>query len=105
MLELIAMIGAAIVIIWLPIEARKVAGGWVRPKHRGTPEEFRTRYRRQTTMFLWLGLALGVINIGLAALPDGTDVYRISKLVVGALWLGVCISAVLARRRLDAAAR
>lgn len=105
MLELLAMIGAAILIVWLPIEARKVAGGWVRPRHKGTPEAFRVQYRRQTTLFLWAGLVLGLGNLGLAALPDQSEAHRISKLAVGALWLGVSIAAGLSRRRLDAAAR
>jgi len=105
MLELIAMIGAAILIVWLPIESRRVAGGWVRPKHRGTPEQFRAQYRRQLTMFLWLGLVLGLGNFGLAALPDEPEARRIARLAVGALWLGVGISAGFSRRQVDAAAR
>ncbi|MBR0682474.1 hypothetical protein GXW74_18425 [Roseomonas eburnea] len=103
MLELIALIGAAILIVWMPIETRKVAGGWVRPKHKGTPEEFRRQYRRQLTMFFWIGLVLGLGNFGLAALPDQDDARRIVRAVVGALWLGVAISGALSRRRLDAA--
>ena len=105
MLELLAMIGAAIVIVWLPIEARKVAGGWVRPRHKGTPEAFRAQYRRQATLFLWAGLALGLGNLALAALPDQSEAHRIARLAVGALWLGVAIVAGLSRRWLDAAAR
>ncbi|MBR0650415.1 hypothetical protein GXW78_12130 [Roseomonas terrae] len=103
MLELIALIGALILIVWLPIETRKVAGGWVRPKHKGTPEAFRTQYRRQLTMFLWVGLVLGLGNLGLAALPDQDDARRIGKIVVGVAWIAAGISAGLSRRRLDAA--
>lgn len=103
MLELVALIGAAILIVWMPIETRKVASGWVRPKHKGTPEEFRRQYRRQLTMFFWLGLVLGAGNLGLAALPDQDDARRLVKVVVGVLWLGAGVSAGLSRRRLDAA--
>lgn len=103
MLELVALVGAAILIVWLPIEARKVAGGWVRPKHKGTAEEFRRQYRRQLTLFLWVGLVLGIGNFGLAALPDQEDARRIAKAVVGTLWTGVAVSSALSRRRLDAA--
>ena len=103
MLELLALIGAAILIVWLPIETRKVAGGWVRPRHKGTAEEFRRQYRRQLTVFLWMGLGLGVANLGLAALPDQEDVRRVAKAVAGVLWLGAGASAGLSRRRLDGA--
>ncbi len=103
MLELLALIGAAILIVWMPIETRKVANGWVRPKHKGTPEEFRRQYRRQVTMFFWVGLVLGLGNLGLAALPDQEEVRRIAKLVVAALWLGAAVSAWFCRRQLPPA--
>lgn len=103
MLELIGMIAAAVMIVWTPIETRKVAGGWVRPRHKGTPEAFRSQYRRQLTLFLWIGVVVGIGNVGLAALPDQDDARRIVKAVVGTLWFGVAISAGLSRRRLDAA--
>ncbi len=103
MLELLALVGAAILIVWLPIETRKVAGGWVRAKHKGTAEEFRRQYRRQLTVFLWMGVGLAVANFALTALPDQEDARRIAKAVIAVLWLGVAISAALSRRRLDAA--
>lgn len=103
MLELIALIAAAIMIVWTPIETRKVAAGWVRAKHKGTPEEFRRQYRRQLTLFLWLGAVLGLGNLGLTALPDQDDARRIVRVVIGLLWIGVAISAGLSRRHLDAA--
>ena len=103
MLELVALVGALILVVWLPIETRKVASGWVRPKHKGTPEAFRAQYRRQLTMFLWLGLILGLANIGLAALPDQDEARRIAKLVIGGVWIAAGLSAGQSRRRLDAA--
>jgi hypothetical protein len=103
MLELIALIAAVVLIVWTPIEARKVAGGWVRPKHKGTPEAFRQQYRRQLSLFLWLGLGLGLVNLGLAMLPDQDPGRSIAKMVVGLVWLGVAVSAWLSRRHLDAA--
>ncbi len=103
MLELIALIGAVILIVWTPIEARRVAGGWVRPKHKGTPEAFRRQYRRQLSVLIWIGVVLGLGNLGLAALPDQDDARRMVKVVIGVLWLGVAISAGVSRRRLDAA--
>lgn len=103
MLELIGMIAAAVMIVWTPIETRKVAGGWVRPRHKGAPEAFRSQYRRQLTLFLWLGVVVGIGNVGLAALPDQDDARRIVKAVIGTLWFGVAVSAGLSRRRLDAA--
>lgn len=104
MLELIALICAAVLIVWTPIEARKVAGGWVRKRHKGTPEQFRVQYRRQLTLFLWLGLVLGLANIGLGLLLEENATRSMVKLVIGVVWLGVAVSAFLGRRTVDAGA-
>lgn len=102
MIELIAMACAAVMVVWTPIEARKVAGGWVRRRHKGTPEEFRTAYRRQLTLFLWLGVVVGLGNLALAFAFDDDPTRSTVKLVGGALWLGVGASAFYGRRIVDA---
>jgi hypothetical protein len=105
MLELIALVCGAALIIWQPIEARKVAGGWVRARHKGTPEEFRANYRRQLTLFMWLGAGIGVANLGLGGLLEDEQVRRTMRFVTAAIWVGVALSAVFARRIVDAAPR
>ena len=70
---------------------------------RRTPEAFRRQYRRQLSVLIWIGVVLGLGNLGLAALPDQDDARRMVKVVIGVLWLGVAISAGFSRRRLDAA--
>jgi hypothetical protein len=102
MLELVALVCAAILVVWPPIEARRVAGGWVRRRHKGTPEEFRAAYRKQFTLFFWLGIMLGLGNVGLAFAFDDEPARGTVKLVAGALWLGVSVSAFFGRRTLDA---
>lgn len=104
MLELIAMVCAAVLIVYTPIESRKVAGGWIRKRHKGAPEEFRASYRRQLSILIWLGLAFGVFNLGLSLLPDQDPARSMVKAVAGLLWLGVSISAVFGRRIVDAGA-
>ncbi|WP_198371379.1 hypothetical protein [Roseomonas rosulenta] len=105
MLELIALICAAVFIVWTPIEARRVAGGWVRARHKGTPEQFRIQYRKQLTLFIWVGIVLGLGNLGLTLLP-GEDPARMAvKVVAGLLWLGAAGAAVYGRRVVDAAPR
>lgn len=105
MLELIAMVCAAVLIVWTPLEARKVAGGWVRPRHKGTAEEFRLRYRRQLTVLVWAGVAFGLGNILLALLVEEDRARGLVRFVAGVLWLGVSVSAVFGRRIMDAAPR
>ncbi|MBR0658768.1 hypothetical protein [Neoroseomonas oryzicola] len=105
MLEILAFVCGVILIVWMPIEAGRVAGGWVRPRHRGTPEEFRRNHRRQQTLFIWLGVVLGLANLALALLLDEDRSRSLVKVALGAVWIGVGISAWFARRRVDAAAR
>lgn len=102
MIEIIAMVCAAVLVVWTPIESRKVARGWVRRRFKGTPEEFRVAYRRQLTILVWLGLGFGVFNLGFALALEDDPARRLVKLVAGALWLGVTASAFLGRRIVDA---
>jgi hypothetical protein len=105
MLELIALVCAAGLMIWTPIETRKVARGWVRPRHKGTPEQFRIQYRKQLSLFVWLGLAIGLFNIGFALMLEDDQARGLVKLVAGLVWLGAALSCFLSRRHLDAAPR
>ncbi len=101
MLELIALLAGVVLIVWQPIEARRVAGGWTRPRFRGTREEFLPAYRRQLTMFLWLGVGIVVINIGLGTVIEEDP----ARLLTAAVWAGVAASAYLSRRIADTAPR
>lgn len=103
MIELIAMICAAVLVVWTPIEARKVAGGWIRKRHKGTPEAFRATYRRQLTILIWVGLAFSVFNIGYAVGFEKDPTRSMVKLVAGLLWVGAIVSAFFGRRIVDAA--
>jgi hypothetical protein len=105
MLELIALICGVVLTVWQPIEARRVAGGWTRPRFRGTREEFLVAYRRQLTMFLWLGVVIALLNIGMSLVLEDEPARRIARFVTAAVWLGVAGSAFLSRRIAEAAPR
>jgi hypothetical protein len=105
MLELIALLAGVVLTVWQPIEARRVAGGWTRPRFRGTREEFLLAYRRQLTMFLWLGVVIAVLNIGMGVLLEDDPARRIARFVTAAVWLGVAASGFVSRRIADAAPR
>jgi hypothetical protein len=105
MLELIALICGIVLTIWQPIEARRVAGGWTRPRFRGTRAEFLVAYRRQLTMFLWLGVVIAVLNIGMGVVLEDEPARRIARFVTAAVWLGVAASSFLSRRIAEAAPR
>lgn len=90
MLEIIILICAVIALIYTPIEAKKVHGGWVRPKFKGTPEEFRAKYVKQLTSLSWVGFILGPLYILLGiALGFDSTAQLVVKVVIGALWIAV----------------
>lgn len=105
MLELIALVCGVVLTAWQPIEARRVAGGWSRPRFRGTRAEFLVAYRRQLTLFLWLGVVVAALNIGMGLALEDDPGRRILRFVTTAVWLGVAASAFLSRRIAGAAPR
>lgn len=100
MLEIIILICAVAAIIYTPIEAKKVHGGWVRPKFKGTPEEFRARYVKQLKVLTWMGFVLGGLYVLLGILMAEGDTARLAvKVVIGVLWIGVGVVNLLMRRK------
>jgi len=63
----------------------KVHGGWIKPKFKGTPEEFRAKYVKQMKMLTALGFVLGSLYIVLAFVVAEDDANLVVKLLIGAL--------------------
>lgn len=102
MLEIIVLVAAVFTCVWLPIEVNKVRSGWVHKRFKGDQAAFLIKYRKQLTMFTWLGLVLGVAFVALAILNYQDQANFIVKLVIGALWIAVSPIALMSRRKLDA---
>jgi hypothetical protein len=99
MLEIVILICAIAAAVYTPIEAKKVHDGWVRPKFKGTPEEFRAKYVKQLKAFTWIGFVLGVLYAGLGVLIADNSNEMISKLVIGAVWIAVGAINLIMRRK------
>jgi hypothetical protein len=99
MLELIALVCGLILCIYLPIEASKVRGGWVRKSFKGTPEEFRAAYVKQVRYFMWIGVGIGVVDLALAPLNAEAGEW-IFNVISGVLWLTVAAIAFHTRGQL-----
>ena len=100
MLELIILVCGVIVLFYTPIEAKKVHGGWVRPKFKGTPEEFRAKYVRQLKVVAWIGFIVGPLYAILGiALGGSNSAQLIVKLVIGGLWIAVGVVNLMMRRK------
>jgi hypothetical protein len=105
MLEIVILICAIAAAVYTPIEAKKVHDGWVRPKFKGTPEEFRARYVKQLKTFTWIGFVLGGLYAGLGVLIADNSNEMISKLVIGAVWIAVgAINLIMRRKYFEPAA-
>ncbi|MGE3906725.1 MAG: hypothetical protein AB7F36_12275 [Reyranellaceae bacterium] len=99
MLEILIIVCAIAALIWTPIEAKKVHGGWVRAKFKGTPDEFRAKYVKQMKMLTVVGFVLGALYIGLAFLIAENEANLAVKLFIGALWIGVAATNLILRRK------
>ena len=88
MLELIAIIGGLILLFYLPHEANKVSGGWVRKNFKGAAADYPAAYVKTLKWFTKLGVILGCVGIALAplSLERGEWVF---KLLGAAIWFGV----------------
>jgi hypothetical protein len=101
MIELIALIAAIAVLILTPIEVAKIQKGWVRKSFKGTHEQFVAAYRKQLTFMIWIGVVLGVLNIGLGVIEQ-TPGENYVKYFAGLLWLGVSAMSYFSRNKLAA---
>ena len=88
MLELIAMVAGLIVCIMMPIEMAKIRKGWVHKKFAGDRPKFLAHYRKQIRALMWLGLVLGVLTLGLAAVEERHGEV-IVKIIGAVIWLTV----------------
>ncbi|MDF3075313.1 MAG: hypothetical protein K0S54_2980 [Alphaproteobacteria bacterium] len=105
MLEIVVLICAIAAAFYTPIEAKKVHDGWVRPKFKGTPEEFRAKYIKQLKAFTWIGFGLGALYAVLGALIADNSAELIIKLVIGAVWIVVgAINLTMRRKYFESAA-
>ncbi len=87
MLQILLFISAFILIIWAPIECRKVINGWKNPRFKGAPEEYRRTYRKQINIFRWVALVVGALDVGMAFVDQPDTAHMAVQLALGALWL------------------
>jgi hypothetical protein len=102
MLELISIVASIAVLILTPIEVGKIQRGWVRKNFKGTPAEFLVAYKRQLTLFVWLGIVLGILDIGLGIVEE-TPYENYVKYFAALLWFGVSGVSYYCRNKLAAA--
>jgi hypothetical protein len=99
MLELIAIVCGLILVIFMPIEAKRVRSGVVRKNFKGTADDYRAAYLKQVNWFMWLGVGIGVANVAIAPLnlENGEWVF---KLIGAAVWFAVAVMAFRTRAQL-----
>jgi hypothetical protein len=104
MLQIAMIVSALILIIWAPIESRKVRGGWVNPRYKGQPDEYRRAYAKQVRICLYLAIFCTVVNIGMAFVDARNGAYLAVQLGIGVLWAVAAGVMFYCRRSLDGVA-
>jgi len=92
MLELIAIVGGLVLVIFIPIEAKKARSGVVRKNFKGTADDYRAAYLKQVNWFMWLGVGIGVANAAMAPLNSENGEW-VFKLIAATVWLAVAVIA------------
>jgi hypothetical protein len=54
MLQIAMIVAALILIIWAPIENRKVRSGWINPRYKGNPADYHRAYTKQIKLSFYL---------------------------------------------------
>lgn len=88
MLELIAIIGGIVLLFYLPHEANKVRGGWVRKNFKGAPADYPAAYVKTLKWLMKLGIVLGCVGLVLAPLGLESGEWVV-KLLGATIWFGV----------------
>lgn len=104
MIELIAIVACLAACIGTPIQTAKIRGGWMPKKFKGTRAEYIATYLKQLRMLAWVGLGLGVVEIGMIFIPDQPQGEWIAKLVGAVLWFTLSALCFFSQRSLTAAA-
>jgi hypothetical protein len=92
MIELISILASLAVLFLTPFEVNRIRKGYVAKKFESDPEKYRTAFRKQVTMLIWVGLVLGLLQIGLSFVEKSHG-ENVVKIVAGVIWLavaGVC---------------
>jgi len=87
MLQILLFISAFILIIWAPIESRKIRSGWKSPRYKGTADEYRLSIRKQFNLFKWFALVIGVVDLGMAFVDQPDTAHMAVQLALAATWL------------------
>jgi len=85
MIPLIGILAGLLACIFLPIQARQIRSGVMPKKFTGTREQLVAAFRKQLSLFKWLGLGLGAMQIVLIAIETEPGEW-IVELIAGLLW-------------------
>jgi hypothetical protein len=106
MLEIISLVCAVALCFWMPAESRKVLGGWKNPRFKGDHAAFLKAHRKQLSLMLGFGIAIGIAMVVIAAITyfEDEDAARAAvKLAIAVVWAAVALVSHRLRARFDAA--
>ncbi|HXL99003.1 MAG TPA: hypothetical protein VN932_03665 [Rhizomicrobium sp.] len=99
MIELIGMLACVIVCVLIPVQTAKFRAGSYPKNAKVTPAQMLAAFRKQLSLFIWLGLVFGVLNAGLIFMEDEPGEWVV-KLVACVLWFAASGIAFVSRRSL-----
>ena len=98
MLELISIICSLAICILTPIEVYKIRAGRVRKGFAGDRAKYVAAFDRQLTGLIWVGLAFGILTLGLAFIEKRPG-EAVVKIVAAIIWFAVACITFIAHRQ------
>lgn len=102
MLQIAMIVAALILIIWAPIENRKVRSGWINPRYKGNPAEYHRAYAKQIKLSFYLALFCTVLNAGMAFVDQPDNLHMAVQLGIGVVWAVAAVVMFFCLRSLQA---
>ena len=84
--EAVAIVAGLALIFYLPIQTRRIIGGWVPANFTGDAADYPAFWAKKAIGFMCLAIGIGVVFLALIPAADGAR-ESIADLAIAAIWL------------------
>jgi len=95
----VAIVAGLGLIFYLPIQTRRIAGGWVPANFTGNAADYPAFWAKKAIGFMGLAIGIGVVFLALIPAADGTG-ESISDLAIAIIWLVIAAVTYRCRRQI-----
>jgi len=97
--EILAVATGLGLLLYIPVNTRRIEEGWVPARFTGSMSEYRAVYAKQARRFAWLATGIGIVFLALIPGGEGPADWGFD-LLVAAIWFGIAAMVLHSRRQL-----